>query len=157
MLNSDELHLLGIKCFHLFGISEGKNQRQRENFFEKNFLSTCQDICGRKINGLKTLFTDSEFQRGKIQPLSKKTQNIFCSLIKAKVKTAFGCFGKNLSSKHYYNSHIAFWHDFGDNRKNIFLLRLLPRRTQRTCQTPMKDFRAKEKRTGTSACPRKDE
>ena len=27
MLNFDELHLLGIKCFHLFGISEGKNQR----------------------------------------------------------------------------------------------------------------------------------
>ena len=24
MLNFDELHLPGIKCFHLFGISEGK-------------------------------------------------------------------------------------------------------------------------------------
>ena len=27
MLNFDELHLLGIKSFHLFGISKGKNQR----------------------------------------------------------------------------------------------------------------------------------
>jgi len=34
MLNFDELHLLGIKCFHLFGISEGKNQRCLENSLE---------------------------------------------------------------------------------------------------------------------------
>ena len=41
---------------------------------------------------------------------------------------------KFLSSNHNYNSHIAFWHDFGDNRKNIFYLCFLPRRTQRKCQ-----------------------
>ena len=34
MLNFNELHLPGIKCFHLFGISESKNQRQCKNFFE---------------------------------------------------------------------------------------------------------------------------
>ena len=38
MLNFDELHLLGIKCFHLFGISEGKNQRCLENSLENPSL-----------------------------------------------------------------------------------------------------------------------
>ena len=30
MLNFDELHLLGIKCFHLFGIPEGKINGQND-------------------------------------------------------------------------------------------------------------------------------
>ena len=68
----------------------------------------------------KKPFTYSEFQRREIQPATKISSKIFRSLIKAKVKTGFGRFGKNLSSKHYYNSHMAFWHGFGDNRKNIF-------------------------------------
>ena len=48
MLNFDELHLLGIKYFHLFGISKGKNQRQRENFFEKIFSLLVRTFAGEK-------------------------------------------------------------------------------------------------------------
>ena len=48
MLNFDELYLLGIKFFHLFGISEGKNQRQCKNFSEKIISLLVRTFAGEK-------------------------------------------------------------------------------------------------------------
>ena len=48
---------------------------------------------------------------------TKFLENLSHSLNKTNSKTAFGWFAKISFSNHYYNSHIAFWHDFGDNLK----------------------------------------
>ena len=88
----------------------------------------------RNINGLKEPFTYSEFRRVEIQPFSKNLKIFSVRLLKQNQQRLWADSEKFLSANHYYNSHIVFWHDFGCNRKNIFRLCFLPRRTQRKCQ-----------------------
>ena len=106
------------------------------------------------IYSVSSAFTYSEFQRGEIQPLSKKSQNFFVHLIKQKRKLLLADLRKSLSSNQYYNSHIAFWHDFGDNRKNIYRLCYLLRKTCENANSHEEKIMGERKRTGfISACP----
>ena len=78
-------------AFIVFRISAGKNQRCLENSFRKFHPLPVRTFAGEKSTVWKTLFTDSEFQRGEIQPFSK----IFLrSLITGLGKVRFGWFLK---------------------------------------------------------------
>ena len=80
-------------AFIVFRISAGKNQRCLENSFRKFLPLPVRTFAGEKSTVWKTLFTDSEFQRGEIQPFS----NIFLrSLITGLGKVRFGWFLKKI-------------------------------------------------------------
>ena len=109
--------------FIVFRITAGKNQRCLEKSFRK-FLPLPVRTFARKISTVwKTLFTDSEFQTGEIQPFSK-----FFSVHLLKV------LGSGVLADFW---KILFFHGAQIGNANHL----------------MKNFRVKEKRTGFSACP----
>lgn len=94
MLNFDELHLRGIKCFHLFGISEGKNQGAKRNSI-KNFsvgkisLYLLGHLQANNQRSEKLLSLIRNFKGGEIQPPAKISSNNFSSQVVADVKADF--------------------------------------------------------------------
>ena len=127
-----------------------------KNSFRKFLPLPVRTFAGEKSTGYNHLSLIRNFRGVKFNRFQKNLKKFSVHLIKQKQKQLLADLEKLLSSKHYYNSHIAFWHDLGQSLKNIFHLCFLPRRTRWKCQTIIKDIlgaKEKEKRTGTSACP----
>ena len=71
MLNFDELHFCGIKCFHLFGIAEGKNQRCLENSLENFSLYLLGHLRAKNQRSGKNLSLIRNFKGVKFNRFAK--------------------------------------------------------------------------------------